>query len=110
MKNIIISTKSGNIIAEGIVGENVLELEGNYYFDKAAVKLDQMLKQEAAYTCPIKKSTCDYYFVKNETGGKADRESAWIYEDVTNTLFKGIQGKVGFYSRSTNEVDLEILE
>jgi uncharacterized protein (DUF427 family) len=110
MKNIIISTKSGNIIAEGVIGENVMELEGNYYFDKESVKLDQMLKQEAAYTCPIKKSSCDYYFVKNETGGKEERESAWIYEDVTNTLFKGIQGKVGFYSRTTNEVDLEILE
>jgi uncharacterized protein (DUF427 family) len=86
-----------------------MELEGNYYFVKESVKLDQMLKQESAYTCPIKKSTCDYYFVKNETGGKADRESAWIYEDVTNTLFKSIQRKVGFYARSTNQVDLEIL-
>ncbi len=110
MKNIIISNKSGNIIADGTIGENVVEIEGNYYFDKDAVKLDQLLKQDSAYTCPIKKSTCDYYFVKNESGGKASRESAWIYEEINNTIYNAIQGKVGFYARTTNEVDFEILE
>ena len=87
------------IIAQGILGQDELQLEGNYYFSRENVDLNDTVELSDAYTCPIKKSTCDYYYLKDEKGEQMSRELCWIYERITNSLFKDIESKVGFYAR-----------
>ena len=89
MTTIIIKNKaSGNTIAKGQLGQDVQLLEGSYYFKKDLVDLEGASIQENAYTCPIKRATCDYYFFKNESGKNFQREACWIYDSIPNELFK----------------------
>lgn len=107
MTQITFTTNSAQTVASGILGKEIIELEGYYYFSLDKVSLDNMVKQDKAYTCPIKQSTCDYYFIKDEMGNKVGREVAWIYPVITNSLFKSIEGKVGFYPRSSEGLKME---
>jgi uncharacterized protein (DUF427 family) len=105
----IVNNQNNSIIAEGFLGGDVLEVEGYYYFLRSQVNLENTTKVEKAYFCPIKKSPCDYYFLKDENGSAMPREMCWIYETVENILFKQIIGMVGFYTRDMgNGVSLNI--
>lgn len=90
---------TGVIIAQGELGENVISMEGNYYFERSLVDLKNTTMKPKAYFCPIKQSSCDYYFLVDGNGLTNNREMAWIYPEISNTLFKRIAGMVGFYSR-----------
>lgn len=105
MNNITIQTKSGEKIASGILGQDILALEGYYYFPITNVNFDLLTMKPAMYTCPIKKSTCDYYYVKDENGEAMGGEVAWIYEKINNNLFIKIEGMVGFYPKNTPNTD-----
>jgi uncharacterized protein (DUF427 family) len=104
MKQITYKTQDGKIIAQGILDTDVFMVEGNYYFDRSKVDFGHLIKKENAYFCPIKKSPCDYYFLDTNP----EREIAWIYETVTNSVFQIIAGKVGFYPRSSTNLELII--
>lgn len=106
MKNITISTKNGQKIVSGNIGEDILSLEGYYYFPKESVNFELLAIKPAMYTCPIKNSTCDYYYVKDENGEATGSEIGWIYEKINNGLFSQIEGMVGFYSRSGANTEL----
>lgn len=103
---------TGDVIASGEVGNNVEILEGYYYFNKGDVNLENTEIKPSAYHCPIKQSNCDYYFSKDENNRPYSKEFAWIYENVTNSLFKQIESKVGFYGTNglNNGVKVEIEE
>jgi len=110
MKNITISTKDGQKIVSGNLGQDVLSLEGYYYFPKESVNFDLLTMKPSMYTCPIKNSTCDYYYVKDENGAVASNEVAWIYEKINNGLFSQIEGMVGFYPRSSTNTTFKETE
>lgn len=95
---ITITDSSQNIIAQGILGFDVLKVEGNFYFSRQKVDLEGLSKKEKAYHCPIKNSDCDYYFLNDEQGKPMDTELCWIYDQIPNSLFKQLEHKVGFYS------------
>ena len=105
MTNITIKTKAGKQIASGFLNKDVLALEGYYYFPKESVNFDVLTMKPAMYTCPIKHSTCDYYYVKDEGGDAIGSEVAWIYEKINNKLFAQIEGMVGFYAKNTAVTD-----
>jgi len=105
MTNITIQTKTGQKIVSGKLGENIISLEGYYYFNKEDVNFDLLTMKKAMYTCPIKNSTCDYYYLKNENNQPLISEIAWVYEVINNSLYKAIEGKVGFYGKSNDSVD-----
>lgn len=105
MKEIIYKNQDGKIIAEGTLNTDVFVVEGNYYFDRSKVDFDHLIKKENAYFCPIKKSSCDYYFLD----ANPNREIAWIYEKVINSMFQIIAGKVGFYPRNSTNLELIIV-
>ena len=107
MTQITFKANNGQAIASGILGQDIVELEGYYYFSSDKVDLSDLVKQEKAYTCHIKNSTCDYYFVKDAAGNKVGREVAWIYPVITNSLFKSIEGKVGLYPRGSDGLEME---
>ncbi|MEI6728867.1 MAG: DUF427 domain-containing protein [bacterium] len=86
------------IIAQGILGQDVLKVEGNFYFYGQKVDLQGLSKKEKAYHCPIKNSDCDYYFVNDDQGKPMETELCWIYSKIPNSLFKQLENMVGFYS------------
>ena len=105
MNNITIQTKSGEKITSGILEQDILALEGYYYFPKENVNFDLLTMKPAMYTCPIKNSTCDYYYIKDNNSDAMGGEVAWIYEKINNSLFTQIEGTVGFYPKSTSNTD-----
>lgn len=111
MTQIIIKIKgSEKVIAKGQLGTDIQSLEGNYYIKRELVDLKSANIQEKAYTCPIKKASCDYYFFKDESGQNFPREGCWIYDSIPNELFKSIEGWVGFYTRPPqNGLEAEIV-
>jgi uncharacterized protein (DUF427 family) len=90
----------GAQIARGEVGNNVVALEGNYYFDRSVVDFTmiKMKGEGQQYTCPIKKGMCDYYNLVDSNGGAIIDEIGWIYEHVNNSQFSIIEGKIAFYN------------
>jgi uncharacterized protein (DUF427 family) len=106
----IVNNENQEKIAQGILGQDVLKVEGNYYFKADLVDFSNTVMEEDAYFCPIKQSKCDYYFLVDSKGLKQDREMCWIYEQINNTLFKNIQEMVGFYSRNIAGNGISILE
>ena len=95
-QTIIIKSKlDGSVIA---TSNKAVHLEGNYYFDKSEVNFDLLTKKEAMYTCPIKRATCDYYYLNHD----AEHEIGWCYETIDSSLFEHIAGKVGFYVRAND--------
>jgi uncharacterized protein (DUF427 family) len=77
--------------------QNLTEADGKYYFDKKDVEMKALRMAERKYFCPIKNSTCDYYDLTDDrTGEVLQTQIAWIYEQIPNSNFKNIEGKVAF--------------
>jgi uncharacterized protein (DUF427 family) len=100
--------ETGEIIAEGVVGDNSIEFEGNYYFDRSDVNLENSEIRENAYHCPTKLSDCDYYFLRNQAGKSYYKEFAWVYPKITNSLFAQIEGKIGFYPKGNSNSGVDV--
>lgn len=63
------------VIAES---EETLQLEGNHYFPKSAIKPEYFEDSETHTLCPWK-GTASYYSVVVE--GDVNRDAAWYYPD-----------------------------
>lgn len=104
MTTIILQQKStGKKIAMGILDITVLKVQKNYYFDEKDVNFDILIKKLKSYTCPIKRSVCDYYYLKSDLS----QEVGWCYENILNSTFKNLNGKIGFFGIGK---DLELIE
>ncbi len=104
MFTIILQQKStGKKIAMGVLDQSVWKIEKNYYFDESGVNLDILSKKLKTYTCPIKRSVCDYYYLKSDLS----QEIGWCYENILHPSFKKLNGKIGFFGLGR---DLEIIE
>jgi uncharacterized protein (DUF427 family) len=98
------STLDGTIIASS---DKAISFEGYIYFDKSEVNMDILTKKTAMYTCPIKRATCDYYYLESNP----DQEIGWCYETIPSSLYGHIAGKIGFYKgvKGLTEVSIEEL-
>ena len=63
------------VIAEAPQDE-LIRIEGNWYFPPASVKSEYLVESATPYTCPWK-GDCQYFSVKGEDGLLQDR--AWSY-------------------------------
>ncbi|WP_431218761.1 DUF427 domain-containing protein [Leifsonia xyli] len=63
------------VIAEAPQDE-LIRIEGNWYFPPASVKSEYLVESATPYTCPWK-GECQYFSVKSENGLLQDR--AWSY-------------------------------
>jgi uncharacterized protein (DUF427 family) len=105
MSTIIINIKTtGKKIAIGELGKDVVKYENNYYFDKECVNLDNLDTKPKRYTCPLKRATCDYYYLQNSS---STQEIGWCYESIANKNLLYLAGKIGFYGRGK---DIEIIQ
>ena len=95
----IINQSNQEIIASGVLGESIINIEGNYYFKPELVDFSNTVMEDEAYFCSVKRSSCDYFYLISADGTKSEREMCWIYDEISNGLFKQIAGLVGFYSK-----------
>jgi uncharacterized protein (DUF427 family) len=87
--------ESDAVLARGERGAEVIEYEGNLYFDPAAVDANALLVTDRTYTCPYK-GTCNWVdFVGPD--GRTVPDVAWVYPE-TRAGHEAIRGRYGFYS------------
>ncbi len=66
---------NGQVLAES---DDLVRIEGNYYFPKSALKMDHFQPTDTHTVCPWK-GTASYYSV--QVDGDENTDAAWYYED-----------------------------
>jgi uncharacterized protein (DUF427 family) len=66
---------NGTVIAEA-PKDDLIAIEGNWYFPPASVNSEYLEKSPTPYTCPWK-GECQYFSVKN--GDELLKDRAWSY-------------------------------
>jgi uncharacterized protein (DUF427 family) len=87
----------GVVIAEA-PKEELIAIEGNWYFPPSSVKSELLVASDTPYTCPWK-GECQYFDVKDGDAVLHDR--AWSYPKPYPTAFdrvgKDFSGYVAFW-------------
>lgn len=94
MRNVTITSRSGERLASGTEPDEVFELEGNWYFDPGAVNASALEVTSRTYTCPYK-GICNWVDYVGEEGRIPN--VAWVYEGI-KPGYERIRGRYGFYS------------
>lgn len=88
---------NGKLIAEA-PREDLIYIEGSYYFPPSAVKSEFLVKSETPYTCPWK-GVCQFFDVVE--GDNNSKDSAWSYPEpkssAIDTVKKDFSNYVAFY-------------
>jgi uncharacterized protein (DUF427 family) len=71
------ATWKDQVIAEA-TKEDLIYIEGNWYFPPSSVKQEFLSKSDTPYTCPWK-GVCQYFNVGQ--GDSVSRDNAWSYPD-----------------------------
>lgn len=91
------ATWNNTVIAEA-AKEDLIYIEGNWYFPPANVKQEYLQKSPTPYTCPWK-GVCQYFNVGS--GDKWSQDNAWSYpqpmESAINTVKKDFSNYVAFW-------------
>jgi len=94
----------GVVIAEA-PKEDLIYIEGNWYFPPASVKQEYLRKSDTPYTCPWK-GKCQYFDVGD--GQEWSKDNAWCYPEpkpsAIDTVKKDFSGFVAFWR------DVEVAE
>ncbi|WP_298943509.1 DUF427 domain-containing protein [uncultured Microbacterium sp.] len=94
------------MLGETVVAEadkdDLIRIEGNWYFPPASVAWDLLSESSTPYTCPWK-GECQYYAVADGEKVLADR--AWAYPHPYPTAFERVgadfSGYVAFWKEIT---------
>jgi uncharacterized protein (DUF427 family) len=78
------------LIAEG---DDVVELEGNVYFAKSAIKEKFFVESNTKSQCPWK-GTASYYTIEVE--GKTNPDAAWYYPNPKDAALN-IKDRIAFW-------------
>ncbi|RMG71323.1 MAG: DUF427 domain-containing protein, partial [Chloroflexi bacterium] len=102
-KVIIRDRQTDEILAEGVLDQDVIVLEGTYYFDPRCVRLDKLTRTARTYTCPYKGVS---FWIDLDTEDGRIENVAWVYEDVKQG-YEHIRGHIGFYMRTMRGIKVE---
>lgn len=89
----IVRRADGLIVAHAQKPDQVLALEGNWYFHPDAINRDVLKLSERQYICPYK-GTC--WWVDAHLRDSFVADVAWVYPDP-HPGFRRIAGWYGFY-------------
>ena len=78
---------NGTVIAES-PKEDLIYIEGNWYFPPASVKQDLLTQSPTPYTCPWK-GVCQYFNVSD--GSTESQDSAFSYPEPVPGAFKMVK-------------------
>ncbi|MGY1718664.1 DUF427 domain-containing protein [Blastococcus sp. SYSU DS0552] len=81
---------NGVVVAES---DDIVTVEGNAYFPRAAVRDDVLRPSETQTVCPWK-GTASYYSL--EVDGQRNPDAAWSYPEPKDAA-KQISGRVAFW-------------
>lgn len=68
--------------------EDLIFIEGNWYFPPSSVQQEFFTKSDTPYTCPWK-GVCQYYTVK--VGDKEGKDNAWTYPEPLPTAIDRVK-------------------
>ena len=95
------ATWQGKTIAEADK-EDLIYIEGNWYFPPHKVNMDLLRKSDTPYTCPWK-GVCQYFDVGE--GGDWAKDDAWSYPEPLPTAIKTVKkdfsGYIAFWRSVT---------
>ena len=85
------------VIAEA-AKDDLIYIEGNWYFPPDAVMVEFLEKSTTPYTCPWK-GECQYFHVRQ--GDKKSEDNAWSYPEpkpsAIDTVKKDFSNYIAFY-------------
>ena len=88
---------NGHVVADADKDE-LIYIEGNWYFPPSSVKQELLRKSDTPYTCPWK-GVCQYFDVG--TGEQWSNDNAWSYPDpkpsAIDTVKKDFSNYVAFW-------------
>ena len=84
------ATWNGAVVAES---DDIVTVEGNAYFPRAAVRDEFLLPSDLHTICPWK-GEASYYSL--EVDGKQNPDAAWFYPEASEKA-KPIEGYVAFW-------------
>ena len=88
---------NGQVIAES---DNLVNVEGNYYFPISSVKSDYLKESNTNTVCPWK-GKASYYSLEIE--GETNKDAAWYYPEPKDAAAQ-VKGRVAFW-RGVEVVD-----
>jgi uncharacterized protein (DUF427 family) len=91
------------LLARPQSAEQVLGLEGNWYFHPDCINRDVLKVSERVYVCPYK-GTC--WWVDAKIGDSYFPDIAWVYPEP-HAGFRRIAGWYGFYPSSHGFVKID---
>ena len=83
-----------NVVVAEADKEDLIFIEGNWYFSPDAINSDLFEKSDTPYTCPWK-GKCQYYNVTVD--GKTARDSAFTYPEPLPTAIDRVKKDSGGY-------------
>ncbi|MCB0704341.1 MAG: DUF427 domain-containing protein [Saprospiraceae bacterium] len=81
---------NGTVLAES---EDLVRVEGNYYFPKTSLNKDYFQESNTTTICPWK-GTASYYSVK--VNNEINKDAAWYYPEPKSAA-SNIQDRVAFW-------------
>ncbi|MEF2976810.1 DUF427 domain-containing protein [Subtercola sp. YIM 133946] len=93
---------NGTVIAEASK-DDLIAIEGNWYFPPESVKQELLVKSDTPYTCPWK-GECQYFSVKDGDGTLKDR--AWSYPTPYPSAFDRVGKDFSNYVAFWKEVNV----
>ncbi|WP_378145154.1 DUF427 domain-containing protein [Cnuibacter sp. UC19_7] len=92
----------GTVIAEA-PKEDLIAIEGNWYFPPSSVKSELLSESDTPYTCPWK-GECQYFDVTVD--GTALHDRAWSYPNPYATAFDRVGKDFSNYVAFWKEVEV----
>lgn len=83
--------------------EELISIEGNWYFPPSSVKPGHLTESATPYTCPWK-GVCQYFTVSDGTAALQDR--AWSYPDPIPSSFERVGQDYSNYVAFWKEVQV----
>ncbi len=88
---------NGAVIAEADK-DDLIYIEGNWYFPPESVDFDKLTESPTPYTCPWK-GDCQYYHIAVD--GEKNADAAWCYPEplpsAIERVHKNFSGYVAFW-------------
>lgn len=101
---IVRDAQSGDVLAQAILEQDVIELEGCYYFKREHVSMDRVKISARTYTCPYK-GVCFWIDLKTDDTNTIEN-IGFSYTD-TKADYNYINSRIGFYGRSMRGLTVE---
>jgi uncharacterized protein (DUF427 family) len=78
---------NGNVIAEA-PKEELIYIEGNWYFPPTSINKDYFVESDTPYTCPWK-GVCQYFTITD--GTTSSQDDAWSYPTPLPTAIERVK-------------------